>query len=196
LFTNTHTLQHTRSHTGGFFVPEREDVRPGLVQWWYWLVSHGRMTCLLVLVRVRFVLGGWGAGGTRVAPRPKTERGDGILPFLSLTHTERTQTSQNTPIPPPPPSSPLTHNPNHPHHTPTPRHHNTHQVGAITSAGEHAMTMAIEQLWRAKALMLHAASLDADSLVAPGADAARWWAWPCGLLLSVGFTLVVTLLAV
>lgn len=58
------------------------------------------------------------------------------------------------------------------------------------------MTLAIDQLWRLRAEMLDSASLTAESLVAPGAEPARWWAWPSGLLLSVGFTLAITLLAV
>lgn len=58
------------------------------------------------------------------------------------------------------------------------------------------MTLAIDQLWRLRAEMLDSASLTAESLVAPGAEPTRWWAWPSGLLLSVGFTLAITLLAV
>lgn len=60
------------------------------------------------------------------------------------------------------------------------------------------MTMAINELYRAKALLLHAARLDDAALASgPGADPlGRWWAWPAGLLLWVAFTVVVTLLAV
>jgi len=69
-------------------------------------------------------------------------------------------------------------------------------VGFITSAGEHVMTFAIDQLWHARSLLLQRASLGPEALLSPAADAARAWAWPSGLLLSVGFTVGVTLLAV
>lgn len=51
-------VKHTsQDFAGGFFVPEREDGgKPArsVVQFAGWLLSHGRMTLLLVLVRCGF----------------------------------------------------------------------------------------------------------------------------------------------
>lgn len=56
------------------------------------------------------------------------------------------------------------------------------------------MTLTIDRLWLLKARMLDAAAMSPARLLAPSST--PWWAWPSGLLLTVGFTLAVTLLAV
>lgn len=57
------------------------------------------------------------------------------------------------------------------------------------------MTLAIDALYHAKALLLQSLTLDDVALSSPHADPARWWAWPAGLLTSIVFTVGVTLLA-